>query len=32
MELKWTGKGLSDLALLYDFQAPGNPAAADQDS
>ena len=28
MELKWTGKGLSDLARLYDFLAPVNPAAA----
>lgn len=28
MELKWTGKGLSDLARLYDFLAPVNPGAA----
>jgi plasmid stabilization system protein ParE len=28
MELKWTSKGLSDLARLYDFLAPVNPAAA----
>ncbi|WP_321785661.1 type II toxin-antitoxin system RelE/ParE family toxin [Paraburkholderia sp. J94] len=29
MELKWTGKGLSDLTRLYDFLAPVNqPAAA----
>lgn len=28
MELRWTGKGLSDLARLYDFLAPANPAAA----
>lgn len=28
MELKWTGKGISDLARLYDFLAPVNPAAA----
>ncbi len=29
MELKWTGKALSDLARLYEFLAPVNkPAAA----
>jgi plasmid stabilization system protein ParE len=29
MELKWTGKAVSDLARLYDFLAPVNrPAAA----
>lgn len=29
MELKWTGKALSDLTRLYDFLAPVNqPAAA----
>lgn len=28
MELKWTSKGLSDLARLYDFLAPVNPPAA----
>ena len=28
MELKWTSKGLSDLARLYDFLEPVNPAAA----
>jgi len=28
MQLKWTSKGLSDLARLYDFLAPVNPAAA----
>jgi len=29
MELKWTSKGLADLARLYDFLAPVNqPAAA----
>lgn len=28
MELKWTGKGLSDLVRLYDFLAPVNPVAA----
>jgi len=28
MELKWTSKGLSDLARLYDFLALVNPAAA----
>lgn len=28
MELKWTSKGLSDLARLYDFLAPVNPLAA----
>ena len=29
MELKWTSKGRSDLARLYDFLAPVNqPAAA----
>ena len=29
MELKWTSKGLSDLARLYDFLSPVNqPAAA----
>ena len=28
MELKWTNKGLSDLARLHDFLAPVNPAAA----
>lgn len=27
MELKWTGKALSDLARLYDFLAPVNAAA-----
>jgi plasmid stabilization system protein ParE len=27
MELKWTNKGLSDLARLNDFLAPVNPAA-----
>jgi plasmid stabilization system protein ParE len=26
MELKWTSKGLSDLARLYDFLVPVNPA------
>lgn len=28
MELKWTSKGLSDLARLYDFLAPVNQSAA----
>ncbi|MDP1527530.1 MAG: type II toxin-antitoxin system RelE/ParE family toxin [Rhodocyclaceae bacterium] len=28
MALKWTSKGLSDLARLNDFLAPVNPAAA----
>ena len=28
MELKWTSKGLSDLARLYDFLAPINKQAA----
>ena len=28
MELKWTSKGLSDLARLYDFLAPVNKQAA----
>ena len=28
MELKWTNKGLSDLARLHDLLAPVNPAAA----
>lgn len=28
MELKWTSKGLSNLARLYDFLASVNPAAA----
>jgi plasmid stabilization system protein ParE len=28
MELKWTSKGLSDLARLYDFLAPVNKPAA----
>ena len=28
MEVKWASKGLSDLARLYDFLAPVNPAAA----
>ncbi|MCF7996297.1 MAG: type II toxin-antitoxin system RelE/ParE family toxin [Chromatiaceae bacterium] len=28
MDLKWTSKGLSDLARLYEFLAPVNPAAA----
>ena len=28
MELKWTGKALSDLARLYDFLAPVNKHAA----
>ena len=28
MELKWTGKALSDLARLYEFLAPVNKAAA----
>lgn len=28
MELKWTGKALSDLARLYDFLAPVNKLAA----
>lgn len=28
MDLKWTSKGLSDLARLYDFLAPVNPAVA----
>ena len=28
MELKWTSKGLSDLARLYEFLAPVNRQAA----
>lgn len=28
MDLKWTGKALSDLARLYRFQAPVNKDAA----
>ncbi len=28
MELKWTGKALSDLARLYEFLAPVNKPAA----
>ena len=28
MELKWTSKGLSDLARLYNFLAPANKGAA----
>lgn len=28
MELKWTGKALSDLAQLYEFLAPVNKQAA----
>jgi len=28
MELKWTGKALSDLARLYEFLAPANRSAA----
>lgn len=28
MELKWTGKALSDLARLYEFLAPANRTAA----
>lgn len=28
MDLKWTGKALSDLARLYEFLAPANGAAA----
>jgi len=28
MELKWTGKALSDLARLYEFLAPGNQSVA----
>jgi plasmid stabilization system protein ParE len=28
MELKWTGKALSDLARLYDFLAPASKTAA----
>jgi len=28
MELKWTGKALSDLARLYDFLVLVNPSAA----
>ncbi|MBK1621284.1 plasmid stabilization protein [Lamprobacter modestohalophilus] len=28
MDLKWTSKGLSDLARLFAFLAPVNPAAA----
>ncbi|MEW6415131.1 MAG: type II toxin-antitoxin system RelE/ParE family toxin [Pseudomonadota bacterium] len=28
MELKWTGKALSDLARLYEFLAPVNKSAA----
>ncbi len=28
MELKWTSKGLSDLARLYDFLAPVNKNTA----
>jgi len=30
MELKWTNKALSDLALLYEFLAPVNKQAAAQ--
>lgn len=28
MELKWTGRAVSDLARLHDFLAPVNPVAA----
>ena len=28
MELKWTGRAVSDLARLHEFLAPVNPAAA----
>jgi plasmid stabilization system protein ParE len=28
MELKWTGKALSDLARLHDFLAPSSSSAA----
>jgi len=28
MELRWTSKGLSDLARLHDFLDPVNPRAA----
>lgn len=28
MQLKWTSKALSDVARLYEFLAPVNPAAA----
>jgi plasmid stabilization system protein ParE len=28
MEIKWTGKALSDLTRLYDFLVPVNPSAA----
>ncbi len=28
MDLKWTSKALTDLARLYEFLAPVNPAAA----
>jgi len=28
MELKWTGKALSDLARLYEFLVPANKGAA----
>lgn len=28
MELKWTGKAVSDLARLYEFLAPANRGAA----
>lgn len=28
MELKWTGKSLSDLSRLYEFLAPANQQAA----
>jgi len=28
MELKWTGKALSDLVRLHEFLAPANPRAA----
>ena len=28
MELKWTGRAMSDLAQLYAFLVPVNPAAA----
>lgn len=28
MELKWTGKALSDLSRLYEFLAPANKNAA----
>lgn len=30
MELKWTGKAVSDLARLYEFLAPVNKQAAAQ--